>query len=132
MRSLLVSLSLAVGVLGAAACTGDESLPIDAPQDTGIFDVPMIDGPAIDAPTDASALCSACTSSQICVQNFNGTCGDGHVECQPRVITCVGTGCSPDCDFWHCRGGADAGSPYTCGMASCPGMAPNALHCFGP
>jgi hypothetical protein len=131
MRSLLLSLSL-MALLGGAACAPDESLPIDAPQDTAIFDVPVIDGTPIDTPTDADTLCSACTASQICVQYFNGTCGDGHVECQPRVTACVGTACSPDCDFWHCRGGMDAGSPYTCGNSTCPGLATNALHCFGP
>lgn len=120
-------------VLVACACTGsDEAIPIDAPV---VIDAAVIDAAVIDTATlDADVRCGACTSSQICVQYFNGTCGDGHVECQPRGAGCTGNTCSADCQFWHC-GAADAGSVYTCFNGSCTfgePQAPGALYCYGP
>ena len=117
-------------VLGVAACAGpDEVVPIDAPVavDAAVVDTAIIDT----ALTDADLRCSACGPTQICVQFWNGTCGDGHIECQDRGPGCTGNACSADCQFWHC-GAADAGTVYQCGVASCPGDTPGALHCYGP
>jgi|GEM_PF-2491633 len=118
-------------VLMVAACGGaDEAVPIDAAVDGAVIDTPAVD--ATDAALlDADLRCGACTPSQVCVQYFNGTCGDGHVECQERGAGCTGNACTPDCQFWHC-GAADAGTVYQCGVASCPDDLPVALRCYGP
>lgn len=126
-----MKLVLAALVAVLCACGNDEVIPIDAPTPIdATVDTPPVD--AIDATLiDADLRCGACTATQICVQFWNGTCGDGHIECQERGTGCVGNACSPECQFWHC-GAADAGTPYQCGVASCPGDTPGALHCYGP
>lgn len=130
MRTLA---AVVVAVTALAACSDDEAIPIDAP--IAIDAPPPIDAPmpidAVDAmePVDAGA-CAACGANEICVQFFNGTCGDGHVECQTRGVDCTGNACSTECNFWHC-GGADAGI-YTCSAAGCAGEVAGALHCYGP
>ncbi len=105
-------------MIALTACAGEGEALIDSglPGDGGV---------------DADLRCTACTADQICVQKFGGTCTPFQVECQDRAPTCTGTSCTPDCNFYHCNGGSDAGI-LTCAAASCPGELPGALHCFGP
>ena len=87
------------------------------------------DAGAIDA-IDADRRCEACTPDQICVQLLHGNiggCQDFGVNCETRHPACVGTECTPDCRFWQCSDGMDAGG------ISCPNdlnctLAPGALH----
>src|SRR5689334_269399 len=104
---------LAVLLVGAGVgCRADEAI-IDAPatpsdaSDGGV----ATDG----IPTDAGG-CAACGSNQVCVAFHDGVCSSNiRVECQDRHPLCEGVNCiqDRDCEFWHCRGGMDAGSPYT-------------------
>lgn len=116
-------------VLLAAACSGDDEKLPDARV------APPTDGAEPDAPTDAGIdadlRCAACTASQICVQTFNGTCGEIRLECQDRDPSCTGTACSAECNLRHCQAGGDAGI-FTCQAGSCAGEVPGALHCYGP
>lgn len=83
---------------------------------------------------DAAAVdpaCRACGAEQLCVQKFDGTCGTFQVECQDQNAACAGATCSAACDFWHCRGGQDAGV-LTCAAAPCGTELTGALHCYGP
>lgn len=109
----------------AAACGADEHVPRDAAVVDAAPDAPP------DAGLDADERCAACTADQICVQKFNGTCGEFALECQPRNPACVGNACSPECNLWHCRDGGDAGI-LTCEAPPCAGQAPGALYCYGP
>ena len=90
---------------------------------------------APDAPPDSVAVdpCAACTTDQLCVQRFDGTCGLA-TECVPRATTChdpalTETGCSQACNDAYCP------SPYMClTRLGCTGKppSPNAFTCYGP
>lgn len=134
MRVAILGVLLALAV---AACGNDETLidgpetPIDAPVDAAID--AAIDAVPIDAvPVDAS-ICGTCGPNQVCVAYHDGTCSPNIlVECQDRNAGCQGTICQQgsDCEFWHCKRGQDAGSPYIC--YSCPNDVAGALNCHGP
>ena len=130
-----LALAAVVAAVSLAACSGpDEHIPPPVIIDA---EVPLLDGPAIDAsdadvPVDADLRCMACGTDQICVQTFDGTCGELGLACQDRDPTCAtGTACTPDCDLHHCQASGDAGI-FTCSAAGCPGEVAGALHCYGP
>jgi len=115
-------------LLAAAACSGDANV-IDAPaspQDAS-------DGGVATDAADAGTACAACGPDQICVAYHDGTCSPNiQIECQDRNPGCQGTTCvqGAACEFWHCKRGQDAGSPYIC--YSCPNDITGALNCHGP
>ncbi len=136
MRIAILGALLALAV---AACGHDEAIidgpetPIDAPVDGSPTDG-GIDGTPIDGtPIDGSSACAACGPNQVCVAYHDGTCSSNiRVECQDRNAGCQGTTClqGSDCEFWHCKSGMDAGSPYIC--YACPNDIAGALNCHGP
>ena len=88
------------------------------------------------AVTDAGP-CAACSGDQICVQvmHSNGLdlCQSGSVTCEARHPSCAGTACTPDCNFWQCGQGVDAGVLSCLGrVATCPEAIAGALQCWGP
>jgi hypothetical protein len=110
----MVKLALALALALVAGCrTGSDdanNVPIDAPG------------------------CESCGPDQICVQvlgDFRGEC-PSYIQCKDRNPACTGTTCSPDCDFWECRDGQDAGSFGCTATWPCENLIPNALHCWGP
>lgn len=123
-RRRRAALATAAAVLGLAACADDE-----APKPTDAQDP---DGCACDAPgPDASDFCLSCTAEQVCVQVFNGTCGQISLACEPRNAACVGNACTPGCMQWQCNDGDDPPF-FRCDVGGCPGEVPGALHCYGP
>ncbi len=91
--------------------------------------------PVVDAPTDsaidANAFCAICGADQICVQVFDGTCGQLSLTCAPRNPACVGNNCTAECMRWQCNNG-DPNPFFRCDKGTCPGAAPGALGCQGP
>lgn len=98
----------------------------DAPIDAGIPDCIHID--TQDPPPTG---CDACGVDQICVQRFDGTCGQIGVECQDRAAGCTGADCN-SCDIPHCRPDPSGPITFTCQAAPCGTEIPGALHCYGP
>jgi hypothetical protein len=83
---------------------------------------------------DADTGCAACGPDQICVQYMgyiSGACPYG-LGCEERHPMCTGNECSPDCDFWQCRNGQDAGGISCDVQPGCDNEVPGALHCYGP
>jgi hypothetical protein len=118
--------AIAIGLL-AAACAGDDEEDVDAwVQD----DAPNIDA-SPDGPLDASALCATCGADEICVQFFDGTCGEISLACKPRHAACVGNACSAECMQWQCNAGS-TDFFFRCDVGGCAGVAPGALACYGP
>jgi len=111
-----VLLALVLTSIACLAACGESSLGVDA---------------ASDADTDADLRCDLCTSTQICVQYFDGFCNEFRVECQERGAGCTGTGCNGGCDFAQCQAQGDAGI-FTCTAPTCGGEMAGALHCYGP
>lgn len=112
------------GLVALGACSlpedGDDAPP---PVDAGFFDTAI--------PPDAPSLCSACGPNEVCVQVFNGTCGQISLACEERNPACAGPVCSPECQRWQCNDGNE--QPFFfCSMATCPLEEPGALHCYGP
>lgn len=120
-RLVVALATLAVPVLG---CGADEAVP---PVIDAIVDGPFPD----DASIDASAFCSTCGPTEICVQFFGGTCGEISLECQPRNAACPANACTPECMQWHCNHG-EPNPFFRCDKGVCPGAAPGALICLGP
>ncbi len=117
MKKLMLMMVLALG-----ACLGEEEPPIDAAQ-FGYDPAPL--------PIDSNDACSACGVDQLCVQFFDGVCGELRVECQDRAAACTGTDCNA-CDLPHCRQDPNGPITFTCQAAGCPGELQGALHCYGP
>ena len=85
----------------------------------------------------APAIITALDANQICVQvmHSNGLdlCQSGSVTCEARHPSCAGTACTPDCNFWQCGQGVDAGVLSCLGrVATCPEAIAGALQCWGP
>lgn len=111
MRKLILGSLL---VLGLAGC-GDDDM-------SGVTDA------ATDAPSDVAAdPCAACTTDEICVQRFDGTCGIRFHECVERTVACPDNVCSEDCEDAYC--GADT---YQCmNRPPCGTESPGAFTCYG-
>lgn len=123
--------AVVLAVLMTASACGNDEVVTDAP----VAPADAADGGVADpdgSPIDADLRCSACGPTQVCVAFHNGTCSNTLVECQDRHPLCEGLNClqDRDCEFWHCRGGMDAGTPYTC--YACPNDLPAAINCHGP
>ncbi|MGN6106442.1 MAG: hypothetical protein ACTHU0_15155 [Kofleriaceae bacterium] len=70
--------------------------------------------------------CEACTPDQLCVQEFNGTCGQS-TSCVTRTTDCPSNACSPACEQAYC------GTPYQCDYRpACGTESPLAFTCYGP
>lgn len=118
-----------LAVLGLLAACGKGDNVIDAPAaQRNEAGAPTDGGVGVDADT----RCAACGPDQVCVAYHDGTCSPNiRIECQDRAPLCEGINClqDRDCEFYHCRGGADAG-PYIC--YSCPNDIAAAINCHGP
>lgn len=117
--ALATSLGLAIAL--AAGCDADERVPTDGPSGCG----------DCDAPIDANDFCRRCDVDEICVQTFNGTCGQIGLACEPRNAACVGNACTPGCMQWQCNDGQDPPF-FRCDVGGCPDEVAGALHCYGP
>lgn len=116
-------LAPAAALLALAACSDEHRPDPDAASGCGDCDAPN------DTPTSA---CDDCTPDQICVQVFNGTCGQISIACEPRNPACSdGTACTPGCMQWQCNDGGDPPF-FRCDVGGCPDDVPGALHCYGP
>jgi hypothetical protein len=86
-------------------------------------------GPArpSDAAIDVAAdPCLACTSDQICVAGYDGTCR-GQAACVTRTIDCPSNACTAGCEAAYCN------APYQCrNRPPCGGESPLAFTCYGP
>ncbi|MEO8552272.1 MAG: hypothetical protein ABI678_19985 [Kofleriaceae bacterium] len=77
-----------------------------------------------DAPTDP---CAACTSDEICVQEF-ANCYDTGIVCKPRIEGCEpeAHSCAPACNEAYCP------QPTVCSQEDwCGGRLPHAFVCYG-
>ncbi|HEY4178674.1 MAG TPA: hypothetical protein VGM90_17630 [Kofleriaceae bacterium] len=81
-----------------------------------------------DPPADPCVL-AGCSADEVCVQTFNGTCGDGSAYCVAKTVDCPLTGaCSPECQHAYC-----GDSVYQCqDRAPCGTESPSAFTCYGP
>ncbi|HEY6039762.1 MAG TPA: hypothetical protein VIV58_36025 [Kofleriaceae bacterium] len=83
-------------------------------------------------PPDAS-VCGTCTSEQLCVQFFDGTCGNAGVKCVPITVTgCEPSlaACSAECEQAYCKPDNDIfGCMYRGGSCN---PDPHAFTCYGP
>lgn len=70
--------------------------------------------------------CLACTSDQICVQSYDGTCGVPFTACVDPPVECPEAVCNPACDDALC------GGITTCAAAPCGTESPIAFGCYGP
>jgi hypothetical protein len=131
MRSAVLAVFVFV-----AACGNDEHI-VDAPaapSDGNTTPTDASDGGVPNdgaVPIDADTRCAACGVNQVCVAYHDGTCSSNiRLECQDRNQLCEGLDCiaDRDCEFWHCRGGTDAGT-YIC--YSCPNDIDGAINCHG-
>ena len=125
MATRCTGLAALVLLAALAACGGeDEVVP---PSPDASLDA---QGDAIPTP-DAAQFCDSCGADQICVQVFNGTCGQISLACEPRNAACVGDACSAGCMQWQCNDGADPPF-FRCDVGACAGVAPGVLACYGP
>lgn len=131
MKKLLVLFALVLAACGAEDDGDSEN------RNCGLY-LTCVDAPPIDAgipdcihpdaEIDAPDPCAACGAGEICVQFFNGTCGELYTECQPRSPTCDDT-CG-NCDVPHCRQ-ANEPATFSCATAGCPDENPSAFQCYG-
>jgi hypothetical protein len=93
---------------------------------TGEWQVSYCDPPLPDAgPPD----CSACNGDEVCVVDFDGTCGRLGTRCVQT--TCAA--CSSECDALLCSHGlGDAGPGFTCLAPACEALPSGAVGCYGP
>jgi hypothetical protein len=110
MRTLSGVCTLLFAALAAVACTQTpEAMPIDA----------SIDG--------APNPCDACTTDQICVAKYDGTCR-ADIACVTRVAQCANNTCTPGCEAAYCNP-----RPLQClTRTPCGGEPPGAFTCYGP
>jgi hypothetical protein len=102
------SLAAAFALAAVAACSDAPRAAIDAAIDT------------------AASACALCTSSQLCVASYDGTC-HGSVACVTRTVDCPSNACTPACQSTYC------GAPYQCqNRAPCGSEPPLAFTCYGP
>lgn len=82
-------------------------------------------------PPDAPA-CSACTSEQLCVEFFDGTCGYAGVKCMAKTAGCEPSlaSCSLECEQVYCKADNDIFGCMYRGGACNPD--PHAFTCYGP
>lgn len=87
--------------------------------------------PDASVPPDAAA-CSACTSDQLCVELFDGTCGYAGVSCVPITVAgCApsSAACSPECEQAYCKPEHEI---YQCQYRNGCSPDPHAFTCYGP
>lgn len=71
--------------------------------------------------------CADCAPGEICVERFDGTCGETYPQCVPKTVDCPQNECTPDCQAAYC------GAPYQCeDRAPCGSEDPLAFTCYGP
>ncbi len=126
-----VGLGLGLGllVLIGAACGGaPDEHRVDArggdPVDSGGG---LVDA-AIDAPTDTgvTTACDACGVGTICVQRFDGVCGETFA-CVETDVECPDNACSKACEAALCE------APYQCqNRPPCGTEVAGAFTCYGP
>ncbi len=90
---------------------------------------------APDAPPDSVAIdpCDACTPDQLCVEDFDGTCGAAST-CVARAATChdpslTEQACSQACNDAYCRAPLSCLDRLTCSNKP---PSPKAFTCYGP
>lgn len=94
----------------------------------------LVLGPACTGDDDGGAVhpvCATCGDDELCVQFYDGVCGEPTTVCQAKVAECGEAACSAACDRALCKGGVDT-AVYTCSAAPCGNEAAEALHCYGP
>ena len=82
-------------------------------------------------PPDAPS-CSACTSDELCVEFFDGTCGFAGVRCAPKTVPgCEPSlaSCSPECEQAYCKPNNDI---FQCQYRNGCNPDPHAFTCYGP
>jgi hypothetical protein len=118
-------MSLTLTLVGAlaAACGGDDEHVIDA---SAAFDSALAADAAIDATGDDA--CAACGEGTICVQRFDGTCGELFLGCVETAVVCPDNACSTECEDALC-----GGAPLQCQTRTpCGDEVPGAFTCYGP
>jgi hypothetical protein len=89
-------------------------------EDTDEWEVTFCDAPP---PVDP---CAQCDSTQLCVQSYDGTCGES-TACVPRTVECPNNACSAECEQTYCS------SPFQCmNRAPCGTESPVSFTCYGP
>jgi hypothetical protein len=82
---------------------------------------------------DAANVCGSCTSDELCVEFFDGTCGFAGVRCAPKLVPgCEPSlaACSPECEEAYCKADNDIfGCMYRGGSCN---PDPHAFTCYGP
>ncbi len=114
-RSLVARIAL-IPVL-AVGC-GRLTIADDAPPPHALPDAFVI----------AADPCLACTEAEICVEEFDGTCGYAGARCVPRTVDCPATqvACSVACEEAYCQ------QPFQCQYRNGCGASPLAFTCYGP
>ena len=79
------------------------------------------------------AACGQCTSDQLCIEFFDGTCGFAGVRCVEKTMPACEpslAACSPECEQAYCK---PESSVYGCMYrgGSC-NPDPRAFTCYGP
>ena len=72
--------------------------------------------------------CSQCTSDQLCVQSYDGTCNQS-TACVARTVDCPpdNAACSAECEQTYCS------SPFQCmNRVPCGTESPVSFTCYGP
>ena len=84
------------------------------------------------AVTPNATACSACTSDQLCVEFFDGTCGYAGVKCVTTPIPgCEpsSASCSTECEQAYCKPNNDL---FQCQYRNGCDPDPRAFTCYGP
>jgi hypothetical protein len=85
-----------------------------------------------DASVNAAA-CGQCTSDQLCIEFFDGTCGFAGVKCVAKTMPACEpslAACSPECEQAYCKADNDIfGCMYRGGSCN---PDPRAFTCYGP
>jgi hypothetical protein len=79
-----------------------------------------------------ATACSACTSDQLCVEFFDGTCGFAGVKCVEKTMPACEpslAACSPECEQAYCKANNDI---FQCDYRNGCNPDPRAFTCYGP
>jgi hypothetical protein len=105
--------------------TGCEWWP--APKDNGPRE------PHGDPDASVALLCNSCTSDQLCIEFFDGTCGFAGVKCVAKTMAACEpslAACSSECEQAYCKADNDIfGCMYRGGSCN---PDPRAFTCYGP
>lgn len=71
--------------------------------------------------------CTACGADELCVQSYDGTCGQS-TACVTKTVECPDNACSEECQAAYCGSG-----PLQCMTREpCGTESPSAFTCYGP